>query len=97
MKKQLPKRHELEVKHTWDMSHLFKDESLYQQEFDQVEKDVDLFSVTYEHKLKTKEIINESLLAYQNIKYGLYFRRQSNASRTRDDAFSSDIKKTCVF
>jgi oligoendopeptidase F len=38
MKKQLPKRHELNINHTWDMSHLFKDETLYLASFDQIEK-----------------------------------------------------------
>lgn len=90
MKKQLPKRHELEIKHTWDLSHLFKDDSLYQKEFDQVEKDVDLFSVTYEHKLKTKEIINESLLTYQNISARFSRLSAYSSLQSSTDSISED-------
>jgi oligoendopeptidase F len=43
LKKQLPKRHELDVKHTWDMTNLFKTEVVYQEAFDLVEKDVESF------------------------------------------------------
>ncbi|TVP97172.1 MAG: oligoendopeptidase F [Acholeplasmatales bacterium] len=67
MKKQLPKRHELDVKHTWDLSHLFKSESLYHEAFDSLEKDVQTFCDTYENNLDTKEVINQALLAYQDI------------------------------
>ena len=68
MKKQLPKRHELDVKHTWDMTNLFKKEELYQEAFDLVEKDVDLFCVKFENKLNSKELINEALTTFQDIR-----------------------------
>ena len=67
MKKQLPKRNELDVKYTWDMSNLFKTEALYQDAFDSVEKEIDLFRIKYESKLDSKEVINEALTTYQNI------------------------------
>lgn len=67
MKKQLPKRHDLDVRHTWDMTNLFKKEELYQEAFDLVEKDVDVFCIKYEHKLTTKEIINDALTTFQDI------------------------------
>ncbi len=67
MKKQLPKRHELDVKHTWDMTNLFKNEELYQEAFDSVEKDIDLFCETFENKLNSKEMINSAITAYQDI------------------------------
>ena len=68
MKKQLPKRHELDVKHTWDMTNLFKKEELYQEAFDLVEKDIDLFCVKFENKLNSKELINEALTTFQDIR-----------------------------
>lgn len=67
MKKQLPKRDALDVKHTWDMGNLFKSESLYQEAFDEVEKDVQTFCDTYENKLDTVKRINEALLMFQDI------------------------------
>jgi oligoendopeptidase F len=67
MKKQLPKRHELDVRHTWDMTNLFKQESHYQEAFDQVEKDVDSFCLKFENQLKSKALIDEALTKYQDI------------------------------
>jgi len=67
LKKQLPKRHELDVKYTWDMSNLFKQEALYLEAFDLVEKDVDSFCMKFENQLNSKEIINEALTTYQDI------------------------------
>lgn len=43
LKKQLPKRHELDAKYTWNMANLFKTEALYQEAFDLVEKDIIYF------------------------------------------------------
>ena len=47
LKKQLPKRHELDVKYTWDMTNLFKNEELFEETFDLVEKDTDLIYSFY--------------------------------------------------
>ena len=60
LKKQLPKRHEVDVKHTWDMANLFKSEALYQAAFDTAEQDVVTFCQKFEHQLTTKERINEA-------------------------------------
>jgi oligoendopeptidase F len=67
LKKQLPKRHELDVKFTWDMTNLFKKEELYLEAFDLVEKDINLFCEKYENKLNSKEQINEALTTFQDI------------------------------
>jgi oligoendopeptidase F len=67
MKKQLPKRHELDVKYTWDMTNLFKSEELYLDAFDLLEKDTDIFCEAFENKLKSKESINKALTVYQDI------------------------------
>ena len=79
MKKQLPKRHELDVKHTWDMTNLFKKEEMYEEAFDLVEKDIDVFCAKFENKLTSKEMINDALSAYQDI----------SARLTRIGAYSS--------
>jgi oligoendopeptidase F len=67
MKKQLPKRHELDVKYTWDMKNLFKSEDLYLEAFDLLEKDTDTFCEAFENQLKSKESINKALTVYQDI------------------------------
>jgi len=67
LKKQLPKRHELDVKYTWDMTNLFETEERYLEAFDEVEKDVDAFCKSFENQLNTKETINDALLSYQDI------------------------------
>lgn len=90
MKKQLPKRHELDAKLTWDMTNLFKTEALYQEAFDLAEKDVDLFCEKFEHQLNTKELINDALLAYQDIqarlsRIGAYGSLQSSTDSISEE------------
>jgi oligoendopeptidase F len=90
LKKQLPKRHELDVKYTWDMTNLFKTEQLYLEAFDLVEKDIDSFCATFENKLNTKEMINDALLAYQDIqarlsRIGAYGSLQSSTDSISEE------------
>jgi oligoendopeptidase F len=79
LKKQLPKRHELDVKYTWDMTNLFKKEELYQDDFDILENEIDSFCEKFEGKLNSKEMINDALTTYQDIQ----------ARLTRISAYSS--------
>jgi len=67
LKKQLPKRHELNQKHTWDITNLFESETSYQKTFTEVEKDVDVFSSTFKDKLTNETHINDALKMYQDI------------------------------
>lgn len=90
MKKQLPKRQELDVKYTWDMSNLFKTESLYEETFDLVEKDVDLFCEKFERKLTSKESINEALLMYQDIQERLVRLSAYSSLQSSTDSISED-------
>jgi oligoendopeptidase F len=90
LKKQLPKRHELEVKYTWDVNNLFKEEALYLEAFDLVEKDIDLFCESYENKLKSKEMINKALSMYQDIqaklsRIGAYSSLQSSTDSISEE------------
>ncbi|MDY0339580.1 MAG: oligoendopeptidase F [Acholeplasmataceae bacterium] len=90
MKKQLPKRHELDVKYTWDMANLFKSEACYLEAFDVVEKDIDLFCQAYENKLTTKESINDALSVYQDIqarmsRIGAYGSLQSSTDSISEE------------
>ena len=61
MKKQLPKRSEVDVKYTWDIHHLFKTEKDYENEVDAILKEVDQFVVSYKGKLSTPKLINQAL------------------------------------
>ncbi|PKK87646.1 MAG: oligoendopeptidase F, partial [Tenericutes bacterium HGW-Tenericutes-8] len=90
MKKQLPKRHELDVTYTWDMANLFKTEALYQDAFDTVEADIDRFCQTFENKLTTKEAINDALTTYQDIqgrlsRIGAYGSLQSSTDSISEE------------
>ena len=90
MKKQLPKRHELDVRHTWNMEILFKSEEMYQEAFDLAEKDVDIFCEMYENKLKSKEIISESLSSFQDLqarltRIGAYASLQSSTDSISEE------------
>jgi len=90
LKKQLPKRHELDVKYTWDMANLFKSEACYLEAFDVVEKDIDLFCQAYENKLTTKESINDALSVYEDIqarmsRIGAYGSLQSSTDSISED------------
>ena len=71
MKQKLPKRSEINVLHSWDFTHLFEDEDTYLKAFDAVEIKIERFCQTYENNLKTKEMIDEALTAYQDIQADL--------------------------
>lgn len=90
MKQQLPKRHELDAKHTWDMTNLFKSEQLYLEAFDMVEQDAASFCAKYENKLVSKETINEALTFYQDIqarvtRIAAYFSLQSSTDSISEE------------
>lgn len=90
MKKQLPKRNELEPKYTWDVTNLFSSEALYLETFDQLEHDVDVFCSTYQTRLNTPEIINDALLTQQEIqarmsRLGAYASLQSSSDSISED------------
>ncbi|HOJ44459.1 MAG TPA: oligoendopeptidase F [Bacilli bacterium] len=90
MKQQLPKRHELDAKYTWDITNLFKNEQLYLDTFDKVEQDVASFCEKFEHKLVTKETINDALTFYQDIqarvtRIAAYFSLQSSTDSISEE------------
>lgn len=90
MKKQLPKRHELNVKYTWDMANLFKTEALYLEAFLQVEQDVDQFTLSFENKLSNKDQITEALHQFQQIqgrlsRIGAYASLQSSTDSISEE------------
>lgn len=90
MKKQLPRRQELNVNHTWDMTNLFKKEELYLEAFDNVEKDIDLFCATFENKLTSKVMINDALTMYQDIQARLSRIGAYSSLQTSVDSLSEE-------
>lgn len=90
MKKQLPKRHEIDVKHTWDINNLFKTEELYKKDFDLMEKDVQSFCEKYESKLTTKESINDAITMYQDIQGKLSRLSAYSSLQTSVDSLSEE-------
>ena len=90
LKKQLPKRHELDIKNTWDMANLFKNEAIYQDAFSLVEKDIDAFCQEFENKLNSKEMIDKSVSMYQDIqsrlsRIGAYGSLQSSTDSISEE------------
>ncbi|MCV2232885.1 oligoendopeptidase F [Paracholeplasma manati] len=90
MKKQLPKRHELNINQTWDMANLFKSEALYLEAFDQVETDIDAFCQQFENKLSSEQTIHEALNQFQDIqgrlsRIGAYGSLQSSTDSISEE------------
>ena len=56
MTKQLPKRNEVAVKDTWDLSSLFADDRAWQTEFELLEQEIDLLGY-YKGRLKESSSI----------------------------------------
>ncbi len=61
MKKQLPKRSEVDPLLTWDVNQLFETEEAYEKALEETASLVDVFAKTYEHKLNEPVIINKAL------------------------------------
>jgi len=90
MKKQLPKRHELDSKYTWNVTNLFPSEEAYLEAFQTAEAMIDAFCAKYETKLNTKETINEALADYQDIqgrmtRIGAYASLQSSTDSISEE------------
>jgi len=90
LKKQLPKRRELDVKHTWDITNLFKSEELYLETFELIENDVDLFCEKFENKLKSNEQINDAITSFQDIQASLSKIVAYSSLQMSSDSISED-------
>jgi oligoendopeptidase F len=90
LKKQLPKRHELNQAHTWDMTNLFENETIYQEAFDQVEQDVTLFCETFEGHLSKETLINDALTMYQDIQARLIRLNAYASLQSSTDSISEE-------
>jgi len=67
MKKQLLKRSEVNIHHTWNIDNIYPSENVYLETFDTLENIVETFTKTYEGKLTNAQILNEALSMYQEI------------------------------
>ncbi|CCV64599.1 Oligoendopeptidase F-like protein [Alteracholeplasma palmae J233] len=67
MKKQLPKRSEVNVAHTWDLNTIYKDENAYEKTLELLLEQVISFKTKFEHKLNNAKTINDALTELQEI------------------------------
>lgn len=67
MKKQLPKRSDLKLEETWDLTHLFKNEDEYEKAFLELEQEVSIFKKKYEFNLNNVDSIIEALGEYEEL------------------------------
>jgi len=61
MKKQLPKRSEVNVQHTWDIHSIFANDQVFEDAFTKLEGDVKEFVVKYEKRMTDAIIITNAL------------------------------------
>ncbi|WP_162164035.1 oligoendopeptidase F [Acholeplasma hippikon] len=61
MKKQLPKRSEVDVKYTWDVYTIFKNEESFNQALIDLKQQVLIFKEKHQGKLKNPETINQAI------------------------------------
>lgn len=69
MGKALPKRHEVDVNLTWDLSHIFKTEREYQEALDKMKLITDLITKKYQGKLVNAKHINDCLNEFKEYLY----------------------------
>ena len=67
MKKQLLKRSEVKLEHTWNIDHIYPSEAVYLETFETLETLVKTFCKAYDGQLHTPEILNDALNMYQDI------------------------------
>lgn len=67
MKKQLLKRSEVRIEHTWNIDNIYPNESVYVDTFDQLENVVKTFCQTFEGKLNQPNILSKAVTEYQDI------------------------------
>jgi oligoendopeptidase F len=67
MKKQLLKRSEVKLEHTWNIDHIYPSEAVYLETFETLETLVKTFCKSYDGQLHTPEILNDALNMYQDI------------------------------
>ena len=66
-KKQLLKRSEVNVNHTWNIDNIYPTEAVYLETFDALDTLVDTFCKTYDGHLHTPDMLNAALDMYQDI------------------------------
>ena len=67
MKKQLLKRSEVNVNHTWNIHNIYPSEVVYLETFETLETLVKTFSKTYDGHLHKPDMLNDALDMYQDI------------------------------
>lgn len=67
MAKQLPKRSEVAVEDTWDLSSLFVDDKAWQTEFEQLEQEIEKMEEYKGHLKESASILLEALLTFSDL------------------------------
>src|SRR5690606_11392999 len=88
--KQLPKRNEVEVKHTWNVHSIYANDQLFEQALQNLENKVETFNTNFEGKVKDSLSINMGLDALRSIqeimvKVSAYAQLQSSADSTSEE------------
>ncbi|WP_035357146.1 oligoendopeptidase F [Acholeplasma granularum] len=84
MKKQLPKRSEVNKLHTWNVNSIFEDEQTFENALKNLSNNVEVFVKAFENKLTTSKIIVQALNMYaiiqaQIVKISAFASLQSSA------------------
>lgn len=87
MKKQLPKRSDVNTAHTWNVHSIFKDDKAFDETFLELENAVELFHQKFEGQLTSAATINAALdtlrtLQEKMVKLGTYSSLQSSTDST---------------
>lgn len=90
MKKQLPKRSEVDIKHTWDVHSIYANDQIFEQALQNLENKVEKFNVDFEGKVKDSFTINmglDALRAIQElmVKVSAYAQLQSSVDSTSEE------------
>ncbi len=93
MKKQLPKRSELERKYTWDINHLYPSEEAYEKTLDETIAKVEAFNKKFEGKLNNANSIIEGLDAYKELQENFVVLSAYQNLQSSTDATSEENQK----
>ncbi|HLT00363.1 MAG TPA: oligoendopeptidase F [Acholeplasma sp.] len=95
MKKQLPKRENVEVKYTWDLKTIFESDEAFEQAFTKVEEHVKLFQAKFEGNLVSADVINTCLDELRDLQ-GNFVRLNAYASLQQSGDSISEINQMRV-
>ncbi len=93
MKKQLPKRSEVEKKYTWDVEHLYPSEEAYEKALEETALKVDAFQKKYEGKLSDAKTIVEAIDVMRELQESFVVLSTYQSLQSSTDALSEENQK----